>query len=107
MTKAELMALINDVGADKLLSIVFDNGYTIVFPDASNVFDPTDIVTIGGTEFIKRYTKVGNRSLTATTGIKVVTYHPLGHIQAVQFLDNVVDKKNIDKSTLSNTSFGG
>jgi len=99
MTKADLEALIADIGGEEhVVGLTFDNSIVYTFGKGGKLmFHLSDCKTIGNVDY---YCPPYNFQSKSVYGggydIPAHAYHPLECLQAITTIDNVKDLKKID-----------
>lgn len=99
MTYGTFKAIVDEVGADKILTLFFDNERAEYYPNGDFNFD--DAIEMDGVLVIKTHNKIQSRGVTGGKIDIPVTMYNSG-LQAVITLDNETDRKRIDKEMLYN-----
>ena len=88
---------VEEVGAEKILILYFDNDRVEYYPDGD--FNPDDIMEYNGELVVKARTHVMSKGVTGGKYDIPVTVYNTG-LQAVVTLDDVKQRDRIDRSTL-------
>ena len=94
--------LLNEVGAERILVLYFDNDNIEYYVDKD--FDPADAIQLNGELVIKTHPKIVSKSVTGRDGkgglkdIPITVYN--SSLQAVITIDNAADKKRVDRQAL-------
>lgn len=104
MTKTEFVDLVNaNGGPECVLTVICDNEVMIRYIDNEHILNlDADIVTIGGVDYIKHYSKIEDKrpEKRPTTKHVITTYHPMEIVQGVAFIQSAEERQFLDRSVM-------
>ena len=104
LTKSEFINAVNaNGGPECVLNVILDNSMFVRYIDDEHILNlESDLVTIGGVDYIKNYTVVEDNRPAKRKHVThtITTLHPMECVQGIQFISSKDERNYLDKSQM-------